>query len=140
MTNHKNVRPSMIGATTTRTSAGRRSLRRGWTPTLAGLGLVALVTAACGNSGTTATPPATSSSPAPAATQAAFPGAFGTAAAVSGSSLEVQNPTSGQVTVNFTSATLITETVAGASSDVSVGSCVAVAGQPPASGAATSGG
>jgi hypothetical protein len=124
----------MIGATTRRASAARRSWRR-WTPALAGLG-VALVATACGSAGTTATPPAASSSPTPASTQAAFPGVVGTAAAVSGSSLEVQNPATGQVTVTFTSATAITETVAVTSRDVTVGSCVAVAGQRSATGAA----
>jgi hypothetical protein len=54
--------------------------------------------------------------------------------------MEVQNPTSGQVTVTFTTATPITETVAVTSKDITVGSCVTVAGQPSATGGATSGG
>ena len=127
----------MIGVTTRRASAARRSWRR-WTPALAGLG-VALAATACGGGGTTAatTTPAASSSPTPASTQAAFPGVVGTAAAVSGSSMEVQNPTSGQVTVTFSTATVITETVAVTSKDVTAGSCVAVVGQPSTSGSAT---
>ena len=128
----------MIGATTSRASAARRSWRLRCIPALAGLGLVALAATACGGSGTTATrqppPAASSSSPAPAAsTQAAFPGVVGTAAAVSGSSMEVQNPTTGQVTVTFTASTPITETVTATSKDVTVGSCVAVVGSPAAS-------
>jgi hypothetical protein len=130
----------MIGATTSRAPAAGRSWRRRWIPALAGLGLAALATTACGGAGTTAATPAASSSPAPTGTQAAFPGVVGTAAAVSGSSMEVQNPTAGQVTVTFTTATAITETVAVTSSDVTVGSCVTVVGQPSASGAAASGG
>jgi hypothetical protein len=132
----------MIAAATNRASAaGRR-----WAPALAGLGIVVLGVAACGGSGTTAapaTPAATvassaapGSSPTPTAGQAAFPGVVGTAAAVSGSNLEVQNPTSGQVTVTFTATTPITDTVAVTSKDVTVGSCVTVVGKPSATGAA----
>ncbi len=45
----------------------------------------------------------------------------GTAAAVSGSSMEVQNPTTGQVTVTFTAATAITDTVVSTSKGVIMG-------------------
>ena len=131
----------MIAETTNRASAaGRR-----WAPALAGLGIVVLGVAACGSGGSSATvagtvaasPAAQASSPAPTPSQAAFPGVVGTAAAVSGSSLEVQNPTSGQVTVTFTAATPITETVAATATDVTVGSCVTVVGKPSAAGSAT---
>jgi hypothetical protein len=132
----------MIAAATNRASAaGRR-----WAPALAGLGIVVLTVAACGGNGTTAapatpaatvaSPAAPGSSPTPTAGQAAFPGVVGTAAAVSGSNLEVQNPTSGQVTVTFTASTPITDTVAVTSKDVTVGSCVTVVGKPSAPGAA----
>jgi hypothetical protein len=130
----------MIAAATNRASAaGRR-----WAPALAGLGIVVLGVTACGgSSGNAATPAATiassaapGSSPTPSASQAAFPGVVGTAAAVSGSSLEVQNPTSGQVTVTFTASTPITDTVSVTSKDVTVGSCVTVVGKPSAAGAA----
>jgi hypothetical protein len=130
----------MIGATNRASAAGRR-----WAPALAGVGLVVLGVAACGGStGNSATPAATiaspaapGSSPSPSASQAAFPGVVGTAAAVSGSSLEVQNPTSGQVTVTFTASTPITETVTATAKDVTVGSCVTVVGKPSAAGSAT---
>ena len=130
----------MIGATNRASAAGRR-----WAPALAGLGLVVLGVAACGGSaGNSATPAATiassaapGSSPSPSASQAAFPGVVGTAAAVSGSSLEVQNPTSGQVTVTFTATTPITDTVTVTAKDVTVGSCVTVVGKPSAAGSAT---
>jgi hypothetical protein len=130
----------MIAAATNRASAaGRR-----WAPALAGLGIVVLGVTACGgSSGNAATPAATiaspaapGSSPTPTGGQAAFPGVVGTAAAVSGSSLEVQNPTSGQVTVTFTASTPITDTVSVTSKDVTVGSCVTVVGTPSAAGAA----
>jgi hypothetical protein len=129
----------MIAVTTNRASAaGRR-----WAPALAGLGIVVLSVAACGSSGTTATTPsaapaAANSTPTPASSPAAFPGVVGTAAAVSGSSLEVQNPTSGQVTVTFTASTPITDTVSVTSKDVTVGSCVTVVGKPSTTGSAAS--
>jgi hypothetical protein len=131
----------MIGATTSRASAARRSSRLRCIHALAGFGLVALAMTACGGAAVTSSPTAaSSSSPAPAGTRApagapvAFPGVSGTAAAVSGSSMEVQNPTDGQVTVTFTKATAITDVVAATSHDVTVGSCVTVTGQAPASG------
>ena len=131
----------MIAETTNRASvAGRR-----WAPALAGLGIVVLSVAACGSGGSSATvagtaaasPAAQAGSPAPTPSQAAFPGVVGTAAAVSGSSLEVQNPTSGQVTVTFTATTPIIETVTATAKDVTVGSCVTVVGKPSAAGSST---
>jgi hypothetical protein len=102
-----------------------RSLAR---PGLALLtGALAITLAACGGGNT----PAASS---PATTQAARPsgantppGAFGTAAAVSGSTIEVQNQQSGQVTVKFTSSTKFTNSTSATLADVKVGSCVSVA-------------
>jgi|HubBroStandDraft_2_1064218.scaffolds.fasta_scaffold172396_1 hypothetical protein len=132
----------MIAAATNRASAaGRR-----WAPALAGVGIVVLGVTACGGgAGNSATPAATiassaapGSSPSPSAGQAAFPGVVGTAAAISGSSLEVQNPTSGQVTVTFTASTPITDTVSVTAKDVTVGSCVTVVGKPSTTGSAGS--
>ncbi len=57
---------------------------------------------------------------------------------MSGSSLEVQNPTSGQVTVTFTATTPITDTVSVTAKDVTVGSCVTVIGKPSTTGSAAS--
>jgi hypothetical protein len=97
-------------------------------PIVAGLGVLALAAAACGGSSTASTKP--SSSQSPTTTAPTPPGAFGSVAAVSGSSLEVQNPTSGQVTVNVTPATTFTQTVSGAATDLAPGVCVtANAGQ-----------
>jgi hypothetical protein len=132
----------MTGATTSRASAARPGWRRRRTPALVCLGLAALAATACGSggstaAGSTATTPAASNSPAPASGQTAFPGVVGTAAAVSGSSMEVQNPTNGQVTVTFTTATAISDMVAATATDVTVGNCVAVVGQPSTSGSAT---
>ena len=131
----------MIAAPASRASAARRR----WAPALAGLGVVVLAVTACGGgtaasvAGTAAASPAAQSrGSAPAGTQAAFPGVVGTAAAVSGSSLEVQNPTSGQVTVTFTASTPITDTVSVTAKDVTVGSCVTVVGTPSATGSAAS--
>ncbi|GAB2999601.1 DUF5666 domain-containing protein [Amycolatopsis acidiphila] len=92
-------------------------------------GALALTLAACGSSGggTAATPAA--QAPASGANNAARgPAASGTIAAVAASSIEVQNPSSGQVTVNFSSSTTFTNRVSAALSDVTVGSCVAVTG------------
>ncbi|HEX7662055.1 MAG TPA: DUF5666 domain-containing protein, partial [Pseudonocardiaceae bacterium] len=65
------------------------------------------------------------------------PGAFGTAAAVTATSLEVQNPSTGQVTVNFTSSTKFTNTVSATLANVTVGECVEVNGTSTGSGAVT---
>jgi len=63
------------------------------------------------------------SAPAPTA-------ASGTLAAVSGTSLEVQNPTSGQVTVNWTGSTNFSQTVTVPPSTLAVGDCVTASGTP----------
>jgi hypothetical protein len=55
-----------------------------------------------------------------------LPGAFGEIAAVQGRTLQVQNQQTGQVAVIWTSSTAITQQVAAALSDVTVGSCVMV--------------
>jgi hypothetical protein len=57
-----------------------------------------------------------------------FPGAAGTVAAVAGSSVEVQNPQNGQVTVSWTPSTVFTKTVSVTESSVKAGECVTAAG------------
>lgn len=57
-----------------------------------------------------------------------FPGASGSVAAVTGSSIEVQNPETGQTTVSWTTSTAFTQTVTVPSSSVAVGDCVTVSG------------
>ena len=96
---------------------------------LPGLALVAVtVVAACGGStpAASAPPPAAPKASTPNRAQQGPPGTFGTIAAASGTSLEVQNPQNGQVTVNFNGSTTFTNTTAATLADVTVGSCVAV--------------
>ncbi|HZU73784.1 MAG TPA: DUF5666 domain-containing protein [Acidimicrobiales bacterium] len=101
---------------------------------LLGLGAVTLVAAACGGGGSSA---ATSNASTPAAASGRSggagatnvpPGTFGTVAAVSGDTLQVQSPTSGQVAVDITPSTVITETVAASASDLAAGECVSATG------------
>jgi hypothetical protein len=55
-------------------------------------------------------------------------GAFGSVAALSATSMEVQNPSSGQTTVNWTSTTQFSKTVTEAVSAITVGDCVTATG------------
>ncbi|MGH3770477.1 MAG: DUF5666 domain-containing protein [Pseudonocardiaceae bacterium] len=100
------------------------------------LGLVAAVAvavSACGNAGTsTAGQPAESSSP--SAAPGRPPGASGTVAAVTASSLQVQNPRTGQVSVTFTPSTRFTETVPATAADLAVGDCALALGAPQPAG------
>jgi hypothetical protein len=67
------------------------------------------------------------------------PAAVGTIASISGQTLEVQNPSSGQTTVDLTSKTVITETLASRLSSVITGACISATGTRAAGGmAATS--
>ncbi|TNC21637.1 DUF5666 domain-containing protein [Amycolatopsis alkalitolerans] len=90
-------------------------------------GVLALTLAACGSSGNTVAPAA----PAPASGAKSAPrgpAASGTIAAVAASSIEVQNPSNGQVTVKFSGSTTFTDRIPAALSDVTAGSCVVVTG------------
>jgi hypothetical protein len=91
-------------------------------------GALALTVAACSTSTPTAAGPTTTT---PAAQQNARgaqtpPGAFGTAAAVSATSLEVQSRQDGQVTVKFNGSTKFTNTIKASLTDVKTGECVVV--------------
>lgn len=114
-----------------RTGAARR------TRPVAALGLLALLATACG--GHSIAGRSTASSPVPSATPslAGPPGTSGTTAAVTSTHLEVQNPAVGQVTVNYSSATRITRTVAINRRALTAGSCVAVT--PASAGPASTG-
>lgn len=90
--------------------------------------VLALAVAACGSSSSGGTGAATSSGPAAPGGQRGGPAAAGTVAAVAASSIEVQNTTDGQVTVNFSGTTKFTNRIAGTLADVTVGSCVVVSG------------
>jgi Domain of unknown function (DUF5666) len=57
-----------------------------------------------------------------------FPGASGSVAAMTGSSMEVQNQQSGQVTVSWTSSTTFTKTTVVSAANVVAGDCVTVTG------------
>jgi hypothetical protein len=104
--------------------SARSLIRPGLLLATAGL---ALTVAACGTSTPTAAPP-TSKPAAPAVRAQAQtpPGAFGTAAAVSATSIEVQSRQEGQVTVKFTGSTTFTDTVKASLADVRPGQCVVV--------------
>lgn len=118
-------------------SSHRRSLGA------AGVLAVSLTTllAACGGGSTKAASARASTSPvgsSPAASGSAtraggpggrsFSGAAGSVAAITGSSMEVQNPSSGQTTVNWTAATTFAQTVRLAASALAAGECVTVTG------------
>jgi hypothetical protein len=93
----------------------QRSTRRMATA-IVGVSLAATV--AMATSAEAATPP----------TGGAGPGASGSVAAISGSSMEVQSQASGQVSVGWTAATTFSQTVAVAANSVAVGDCVAITG------------
>lgn len=114
-----------------------RELRRGGI--LAAVGVLAILTlAACGSS-STSTPAAASASPTSAAARPGGaggvpgPAAYGVAAAISGSSIEVQDPATGQVTVTYSDATTWTQSTQATTAALAVGDCVTVTGTAPAS-------
>ncbi|MFD2421552.1 DUF5666 domain-containing protein [Amycolatopsis pigmentata] len=86
-----------------------------------------LTLAACGSSGSDSGAPA-SQPPSQARGARGGPAAAGTIAAVEGSDIQVQNPANGQVTVKFSGSTVFSQQTAAALADVTVGSCVLVAG------------
>jgi hypothetical protein len=100
--------------------------------TLCGVGL-----AACGGDGSTNSTGGTTTTTRTAVAPATQPGASGTLAAISGSTLEVQNPTSGQVTVILTKSSVISQTVTATAAQVVVGTCVSVTGTTAKSGTIT---
>jgi hypothetical protein len=92
-------------------------------------GALAFTLAACGGSSPAA--PAGSNTKAPGTNRnggGAPPGVFGSIAAVSGQTLQVQNPQSGQTAVSYDGSTKITNSVAGTLADVTSGACVSVVG------------
>ena len=99
---------------------------------------LAAVLAACGGGSSTSAAAKTSSSTAAPTTgrtggsapgtRRGFPGVVGSVAAINGSSMEVQNPSSGQTTVNWTASTTFAQTVTLTASSVTAGDCVTVVG------------
>lgn len=104
--------------------------------------------AACGTTATAISSPSTSVASATASSaanatgglgkRAAAPGTSGTIASVTGTTLEVQNPTTGQTTVTYSSSTVLTKTVASTVSALVTGVCVNALGTPTATGSSTS--
>ena len=110
---------------------------------VAATAVAAVVLAACSSS---AKPSAAASSSSgagsgagvagPGSAQGARPATSGQIAAISGDSMEVQNPTDGQVTVTFTATTAFTQTVTISAKAIVTGDCVSAVAA--ASGAAPS--
>ena len=119
------------------------------------LGVLTLIAAACGGgpnvksagagATTTTTATASTATSAPAGNKGTTrpggggpsnfaPAATGTIASISGQTLEVQNPQSGQTTVNVTSKTVMSGTVSASLSEIKVGSCVSTTGTKVATG------
>ncbi|MGI8664768.1 MAG: hypothetical protein ACR2N4_01845 [Jatrophihabitans sp.] len=102
---------------------------------LLGCALLAVaVLAGCGGSKATGAAAPISTGALPASTGAgqlrgAAPAAFGLAAAISGNSVEVQDPTTGQVTVTFGTSTAFSQTRTVTAAAVSVGACVTAISQ-----------
>jgi hypothetical protein len=71
---------------------------------------------------------ATTTTTTPPAGRGAFGGASGSVAALSGTSMEVQNAQSGQVTVSWTTSTAFSQTVTVPASAVTVGACITATG------------
>ena len=100
------------------TPTDRRTPGRSW-PRILGTGAATLL--AAGILGSSASAGAATTTNAPT-------GATGSVAALSASSMEVQNPASGQTTVNWTSSTTFSKSVTESVSAVTVGECVTATG------------
>lgn len=97
---------------------------------------LAAVLAACGGGSSSPSAIRSSISPATTAPGAAggsgagsrrgFPGVVGSVAAITGTSMEVQNPSTGQTTVSWTGSTTFEKTVQLSASSVAAGDCVTV--------------
>ncbi len=98
---------------------------------MAVLGVAGLLLAACGSSSSTPTTTVPSRPASAAGTATArLPGAFGTIAAVNGTSFEVQNSRTGQTTVTYTATTTFRQVVASSAAAVTTGSCISAVGTP----------
>jgi Domain of unknown function (DUF5666) len=89
----------------------------------AALGAVVLATLAVAGSSAGAAGTTTGGNPG-----RTFPGAVGSVAAISGSSMEVQNPETGQTTVEWTADTTFTQTESVSIAAVAKGDCVTITG------------
>ena len=108
-----------------------RALRMRQFVTLGAVGAAGIAFAACGGSSGASSAPSTSAPAAGSSTPpTSLPGANGTIASITGSSLEVQNAQTGQTTVNYTSSTTIRQIATTSLSAVTVGSCISAIGKP----------
>ena len=98
------------------------------------LGVAGVALAACGSSSSASTSSSSSTTtggaPSGSSGAATRPGASGTIAAINGTSLEVQNPITGQTTVNYTPSTTFRQTLPTSATAVTVGSCISAFGTP----------
>lgn len=119
------VAPGPLRRTQNRATSSSRRLAM-----VVATGVLAGMLVACGSSGgsTAGSKAATTTTTTPGP-----PGAAGTVAALSASSMEVQNPQSGQVTVNWTSSTAFTRAQTANAAAVAVGDCATVSGPPSSS-------
>ena len=131
-------RHSSHTSSSTNSIRGRSSTSRR-VASLSVLSLAALALAACGSSSASTTSTTTSAASAAGGNSGGsggsgaprqIPGASGTIAAINGTSLEVQNASSGQTTVTYTTSTTFDQTVTASASDVVVGSCISAFGKP----------
>ena len=118
---------------------GHRAADRSTTPrrvlAVVALGVLGAALAACGSASSASTSSSSSttggsSSGSNGATPRQLPGAAGTIASINGTSLEVQNPITGQTTVNYTPSTMFRQTVPASATAVTVGSCISAFGKP----------
>lgn len=65
------------------------------------------------------------------------PAAFGLAAAISGNTIEVQDPSTGQVSVTYSTSTKFTQSKKETVATLAAGDCITAVGAPPASGSAS---
>ncbi len=132
------------GRATARTPRSLRTWRTPRLAALAALAAVGLASAACGgSSGASSTTSTSAPTGGGSTTPSTLPGASGTIASVSGTTLQVQNASTGQTAVIYTSSTTIRQVTVASPSAVTVGSCISAFGSPPtttsASGAAFGG-
>ncbi len=100
-------------------------------------GVAAVTLAACGSSSSASTTTSTAAHSSGrqrwrrrGTRPASSPGPSGTIAAINGTSLEVQNPNTGQTTVSYTPTTTFEQTITATASGVTVGSCISAFGKP----------
>jgi hypothetical protein len=97
--------------------------------------VAAVTLAACGSSSSASTTTSSAahssgSSSGSGSSARQFPGTSGSIAAINGTSMEVQNPNTGQTTVSYTPTTTFEQTITTTASSVTVGSWISAFGKP----------